>query len=139
MPREQSTHAKTASAIRKELKNNQIAYDSVKSRSFAGGSAVSINMTDAPPNICEQAKSIVAKYVYGHFDGMDDLYTADNLNPDIPQVKYVHVTNLPSKEMKEEISNFVNNYYGENYSDPFIAVQLFSGYFSDFWDKKLEN
>ena len=138
MSQKQSVHARTASAIRKELKSNHITYDSVKSKSYAGGSSVSICLTDAAPHICEQAKSIVAKYTYGHFDSMDDLYSNNNFNSNIPQVKYAHVSNFPSKQMQEEISNFIINYYGEKDSNPLKAHQLFSGYIPVFWNKKLE-
>jgi hypothetical protein len=87
--KQQSTHALAAKMIRKELKK---AYPNttftVRARSFSGGDSVDIEWTDGPTD--KQVADITAKYQYGHFDGIQDLYENTNRRIDIPQVRFVH-------------------------------------------------
>jgi hypothetical protein len=81
-------HARTAKAIRKELKKNfpDVKF-SVRGNSFAGGDDVRIEWTDGPSE--KAVEKVVNKYQYGDFDGMRDIYEYTNTREDIPQVKYV--------------------------------------------------
>jgi hypothetical protein len=83
-----SSHALTAQAIRKELKQHfpSIKF-SVKSDSFAGGDSVYVEWYNGPTY--DMVSSVVSKYQYGKFDGMFDIYEHSNSRKDIPQVKYV--------------------------------------------------
>jgi hypothetical protein len=83
-----SPHAACAAHIRKAL---AAAFPGtvfkVTSQSFSGGNSVHIGWTDGPKS--KDVEAITNQYQYGSFDGMQDLYSADNSRDDIPQVKYV--------------------------------------------------
>ena len=87
MIKELTEHARTAKAIRKELKKNFGVKFHVKSRDFAGGDDVRIYWTDGPSE--NEVEKVVNKYQYGSFDGMKDMYEYTNDRKDIAQVKYV--------------------------------------------------
>lgn len=106
-----STHAHAAKLIRQELKALGIPAR-VKADSFAGGSSVDIYLTDAPKDINALANTIGKKYQYGHFDGMTDCYEYSNKNGNLPQVKYVHITNEMSGTKKQEIWENVRRRFG---------------------------
>lgn len=99
-----TTAAKTAAAIRKEIKE---AFPNIKirciSENFAGGNSVTVYLYDQPKHIYEAIKKICDKYMYGHFDGMTDCYLMSNRNDAIPQVKYISVDNSMTKEMEQKI------------------------------------
>ena len=96
-----TTHAATAKAIRQELKSIfPTVKFSVTSESFSMGNAVRIGWEDGAT--VEQVDSIVKKYQYGSFNGMEDLYEIDNNNDDIPQVKYVQTSRNFSEAAKRE-------------------------------------
>lgn len=102
MKKEKSIQAKTAQAIRQELKKAfpQTQFK-VTSDSFAGGDSVDVRWTNGPSEA--QIQRLIGKYQYGHFDGMQDLYENTNRRHDIPQVKYVQW----SREISEDIMNEV--------------------------------
>jgi hypothetical protein len=86
-----STHAKTAKAVRTELKQNwpNVKFK-VASRSFANGNSVDIGVPRGfiqRDVLCE----LVRKYQYGTTDAMTDSYDMSNVRNDIPQVKFVSV------------------------------------------------
>lgn len=87
--------AQAAQLIRADLKQ---AYPDLKSRvnssTFAGGDEVRVTLLveDIEHYITWQTvKDFLSKYEAGSFDGMNDLYTYDNLREDIPQVKWLFV------------------------------------------------
>jgi len=99
-----SPHAQAAAWIRTEIKK---AYPGLKfsctSESFSMGNSVRVEIYDQPPEIKEAIETIVKKYQYGHFDGMNDIYEYSNNRKDLPQVKYVTLTNNISDEKQQEI------------------------------------
>ena len=106
-----STHAETAKAIRKELKNLFPACKfRVNSQSFSGGTAVDVKWTDGPT--VAAVDSVVNKYQYGHFDGMTDYYDASNRRNDIPQAKYVHTHRSFSEGVRAAATAKVAKYWG---------------------------
>jgi hypothetical protein len=92
--------AQAAAAIRKELKENfpQIKF-SVKSENYAGGNSVNISWVDGVPE--SKVKAITSKYEYGTFNGMNDIYEYDNVNDNLPQVKYISEIRTISNEIYE--------------------------------------
>ena len=116
MKKEMSEHAKAAKAIRNELKaafpGTQF---SVRSDSFAGGTAVDVSWTDGP---CGQSvDAIINKYQYGHFDGMQDLYEYSNHRDDLPQVKYVMSQRSISADTEATIKNKIATDYAIDMND----------------------
>lgn len=81
--------SKTAQAIRNELK---ALYPHIKfrvsSHTYSGGNSVRVGWVNGPTSD-EICKNVTGKYQYGHFNGMEDIYENDNINNDIPQVKYL--------------------------------------------------
>jgi len=89
-----------AASIRTELKNNFPTYKfSVTSDNFSGGDSVRISWKDGPTT--KQIDSIVNKYQYGHFNGMEDIYEYSNNIEGLPQTKYVST----SREINPELKN----------------------------------
>ena len=69
--------AQCAAAIRTELKTKfPDCKFSVTSENFSGGDSVHISWKDGPTT--KQVDSIVNKYQYGHFNGMEDIYEYSN-------------------------------------------------------------
>lgn len=85
-----STPAQAAKMIRQDLKQAfpEVSF-SVTSKRYSGGSSVSIAYENGPT--CEAVDTLVGKYEYGHFDGMEDIYRYSNTAYDLPQVKFVQV------------------------------------------------
>lgn len=101
MKKQISSHAAAAKAIRKELK---AAFPgtkfSVTAQTFSMGDSVHISWTNS---ICEdKVTSIVDKYQYGSFNGMEDIYENDNDRKDISQVKFVQTNRKISDEVYEK-------------------------------------
>ena len=97
-----STVAQCAAAIRSELKS---AFPGIKfsvtSKSFSMGNAVRISYTDGPTKTA--VDELTAKYQYGSFNSMEDLYEHDNVNADLPQAKYIAISRQMSNETKAAI------------------------------------
>ena len=86
-----SRHAMAAKAIREELKK---AYPGVKFsvRSSTASLCSAVDVKTAHKFSYEQQQEIyrlLDKFEMGSFDGMTDCYDYDNVNYNIPQVKYV--------------------------------------------------
>lgn len=111
MSKTKSLHAMAAQAIRKELaaKYPTVIF-SVKSKSYSGGNSVDVSWNEGPPS--EAVQTLINKYQYGHFDGMQDLYEYSNTRKDIPQVKYV----FAQRDYSEEFVAFLLKEL-----DPFFA------------------
>jgi len=95
----QSNQAQAAAAIREELKAKFPGVKfSVTSEGFSMGDAVRVNWTDGPTD--DEVTNITAKYEYGHFNGMEDIYEYSNRRDDIPQTKYLTTSRKKSEETK---------------------------------------
>lgn len=125
-----TTAAQTAKAIKKELgKEFPAVKFSVKSQVYSGGSSVDVEWTDGPTT--EQVETIVGKYEYGHFNGMDDMYEISNSREDIPQVKYVMTRRSMSQQVQEQLRDHVaQNYVGAQGVGYFDFVKEQGEYFN---------
>lgn len=101
-----SPHAAVAKLIRADLKKRVIKA-SVTSESYYGGDAVRISLTDQPPSVARELKKQYSCYVYGEFNGMEDIYEFTNRRHDIPQVKFLFVESSRSPEMRGKIKEFI--------------------------------
>lgn len=107
-----SQQAQVAKIIRKALKERGIKA-SVTSESYSMGNSVRVEVTDLLKSEHEFLQRAFAKYQYGHFDGMNDIYEHSNTREDIPQTKFLFITNNLSEALKEEIYQEVRKtWYG---------------------------
>lgn len=86
-----SRHAMAAKAIREELKK---AYPGIKFsvRSSTAALCSAVDVKTAHKFSYEQQQEIyrlLNRFQMGSFDGMTDCYDYDNVNYNIPQVKYI--------------------------------------------------
>jgi hypothetical protein len=100
--KQQSTQAQVAKLVRQQLKAMGIRAK-VTSDSFAGGNSVDVRCVDLPAGKVRELEKLFKKYQYGHFNGMEDIYEISNSRDDLPQVKYLHVTNELSDERKQSV------------------------------------
>lgn len=106
-----TTSAQAAKAIRQELKASfPTTKFNVRSKQFVGGESVDIGWTDGPTSAA--VDSIVNKYRYGHYNGMEDIYEYSNCRKDIPQAKYIIINHHLSPEVKESIKAKIMKDYG---------------------------
>lgn len=114
---------------------------SVRSENYANGCSVNVGYTDQPPHIHKAISSLAAKYQYGHFDGMNDIYEYTNVK-DMPQAKFVFCRNDMSAEMREEIKAYFQSHYSQEDINSFNGGDkiwmLFCGSYcyEDFWESK---
>lgn len=92
------------------------------SESFAGGNSVHVEYTDQPPAVHKAIGEELAKYQFGHFDGMTDSYEYSNWNDNIPQTKYLSLNNNFSDALKQRAWEFIRTCYNtdglpETYSE----------------------
>ena len=140
----QSNHAAAAAAIRAELKRRGIA-GTVRAHSYSGGSSVNANVADLPPGIAAQLDAFCRSYECGSFDSSTDCYDYSNRRADLPQVKFVFVTNHISDQMSARIWDYCRSHYGlsntdrnayipnmDCYGDTLIR-RVFDGRVGDFW------
>jgi len=97
-----SPHALAGANLRKELKHR---YPNTKFKvgtsSYSGGSSVRVQYEDGPK--IDDVQAIVNKYVYGHFNGMEDIYEYDkDASDEYGEVKYGLVDREYSKAVLEE-------------------------------------
>jgi hypothetical protein len=74
--------------FKKEFKGLKIR---ARSSNFANGNSVTVYANFKCQADLDRAHSLAAKYQYGHFDGMTDMYEYSNPRSDIPQAKFVSV------------------------------------------------
>jgi len=110
MARQMSTQAQAAAQIRKHLKGMNIKA-SVTSESFAGGNAVRVEVENLNPETHAKVDAFCKQYQLGHFDGMTDYYDYSNSRDDIPQAKYVSISNHFTDSMKQKAWDFVRAEY----------------------------
>ena len=83
--------ARCAAEIRKILKEKNIKA-SVKSQSYSMGDSVTVTIQEIiNPEIYNALKEELAKYQYGHYNGMEDIYENTNCIDEIPQTKHLFV------------------------------------------------
>ena len=83
--------ARCAAEIRKILKQKNIKA-SVRSEQFSMGNSVDVEIKEIiDPEVYKALQEELAKYQYGHFDGMYDIYENSNLREDIPQTKFLFI------------------------------------------------
>lgn len=121
--RELSDHAKAAKLIRAELKKHGIT-GRVRARTASMMTAVDVDVTDLAPWTRRELDAFVGQFQYGHFDGMDDSYHYSNSRDDLPQVKYAHVHNRLSEELKAEIEAWIESFYAPGHD--LTAWQIFN-------------
>lgn len=97
-----TTAAQAAKMIRTALTAQGLAV-TVKSRNFSMGNSVDVSMTDQKPEIAKLVRMYCGKFQAGSFDAMQDMYEYSNVKSDLPQAKYVHVSNDISDAMREAI------------------------------------
>lgn len=99
--RKMSEQAQVASIARKAIKAMGLT-GTARSDSFAGGDSVDVTVNNPTPKQMEELESSLAKYEYGSFNGMEDIYEYTNTRSDIPQTKYLHIGAEFSDELKQE-------------------------------------
>ncbi len=83
--------ARCAAEIRKILKDKNVKA-SVRSEQFSMGNSVDVEIKDLiDPEVYKALQEGLAKYQYGHFDGMYDIYEYSNSREDIPQTKFLSI------------------------------------------------
>ncbi len=83
--------ARCAAEIRKIIKDAKIKA-SVRCKSYSMGDSVTVEIQEIiNPEIYNALKEELAKYQYGHFNGMEDIYENTNCIDEIPQTKYLFV------------------------------------------------
>jgi hypothetical protein len=118
--------AQAAKAIKQELKKTFPGIKfSVRSDNFSMGDSVHIGWTDGPT--VKQVDTVVDKYQYGHFNGMEDIYENSNNRNDLPQAKFVMADRKISEEryqkeleiLKKDYNGYenatVDSYVNDNY------------------------
>ncbi|MEE9302198.1 MAG: LPD29 domain-containing protein [Thiotrichaceae bacterium] len=102
-------HSQAAALIRKELKANGIPAK-VRSESYSMGSSISVRLLNNPlPITVSKVTEAVAKYQYGHFNGMEDIYEHSNSREDIPQAKHVFVEADYTDDFKQLAWDHIRN------------------------------
>jgi len=103
--KEKSIAAKTAKAIRKDLKQRfpNVKF-SIRSQTFPLGNAVNVVWTDGPMK--QQVRKITGKYQYGEYNIISGTYEINNQRNDIPQVKYI---NTPCRRMSYAAEDIIIN------------------------------
>jgi hypothetical protein len=83
--------ARCAAEIRKILKDKNIKA-SVRSDQFSMGNSVDVEIKEiVDPKVYKDLQDRLAKYQYGHFNGMEDIYEYSNDRDDIPQTKFLSI------------------------------------------------
>jgi len=104
-----SEQAQAAQAIRKELKAHGIKA-SVTSASGSMTSSVRVQLADlVAPWTLKAIEKFANRYQMGHFDGMVDMYEYSNTNDDLPQVKFVFVSNGGDDSDKQRAYEYLLN------------------------------
>ena len=83
--------AKCAAEIRKILKAKNIKA-SVRSKNYSMGDSVNVEIKEIiDPEVYKALEEELAKYQYGHFNGMEDIYEYSNNVEGIPQTKFLFI------------------------------------------------
>ena len=83
--------ARCAAEIRKILKA-KIITASVRSKNYSMGDSVNVEIKEIiDPEVYKALEEELAKYQYGHFNGMEDIYEYSNNVEGIPQTKFLFI------------------------------------------------
>jgi len=144
--------AQAAAMIRKELKNNGIKA-SVTSASGSMTSSVRVQLADlVAPWTLQAIENFCNKFQMGHFDGMIDLYEYSNTNDNLPQAKFVFVSNGRTDDDRQRAYDYLRGNWGgyegkpEKYEDAanergaseWVSTEVhrvLCGAMGDFWTK----
>lgn len=108
--------AQAAALIRKELKANGIKA-TVRSASGSMTSSVRIQLANmVAPWTLQAIENFCNKFQMGHFDGMVDCYEYSNTNDDLPQVKFVFVSNGRTDDDRQRAYEYLLKEY-DGYQD----------------------
>lgn len=111
MTKQVSNHAAVSKLLRKFCKDNNIPVKSIRSKTYTGGSSVYVVLKNANQDQYELVKNEADRYEYGHFDGMNDMYVASNVNNDIPQVKFTFVDIEFEDEYRQKALDLLHELY----------------------------
>lgn len=130
-----SAHAAVAKLCRQYCKSIGVECRA-SSESYSMGNSVRVKIFDQSPAIKQQLESEFAKYQYGHFDGMTDMYEYTNSRNDIPQTKYLFIENRYSPEMEQKAWEFMRvncsgaDEYPVNFKEVPSAAQVWNEWVS---------
>lgn len=108
MTKQITEHAQVAKLIRAELKKNGIG-GTVRAKSYAGGSSVSVTLSDELPATVASVERFCAGFQAGHFDGMHDIYEYRKVSG--PPVKFVFVRCDYSDEVRAAAWDYCRAYW----------------------------
>ena len=116
-----SSHARAAKNMRKELgKAFPAVKFSVKARSFAGGDSIDVYWTLGPTD--KEVEDITNKYIYGTFDGMQDLAGEDRsaygkaVDLVLGRTRFVSVHREYPRELLEKVGAMIAEIQGVEYA-----------------------
>jgi len=113
--RTQSQQSQVAKLCKKYCKSINVKCKA-KSESFSMGDSVNVTVYDQSPEVMKQLRVEFSQYQYGHFDGMQDMYESSNRRDDIPQTKFLTVSNEFSEDLLQSAWTWVRSYF-ESASD----------------------
>lgn len=116
--------------FKKELGAN---VKSARSEIYAGGSSVNVEIADPRPELVKAAEAIADEYVYGHFNGMEDIYEYNGVDNGKPKVSFVFVRPEYSAEVRKAAEHYAeaSGYNEENYGYSYLYKVLSK---PEFWD-----
>ena len=130
--------AQATTQVRRKLREAGITADSIRSSTFSGGNSVTILLTDVRPGIVQRVQEICQPHVIGNFDGMTDTYVyRPSRDPETPRVKYLHVNNQMSREIRERITAFGKERF-RDYDHQRDHHRLFDGRLPHFWEEEMQ-
>ena len=107
MMKKMSDAALAAKAIKARFKSELgLKVISARSEIYAGGSSVNIDIANPRPEVLEAAERIANEYVYGHFNGMEDIYEFDAPDNGNPKVSFVFVNPHWDGDIMERAKDF---------------------------------
>lgn len=111
--RELSPAAQVAKLCRQYLKGKGIKC-SATSENYSMGNSVNVKVFNQSPDVMKMINDEFAQYQGGHFNGMEDIYEYSNSRNDIPQTKYLFVSNEISDELKQQAWEWLRAKYPGN-------------------------
>lgn len=106
---------------------------SARSENYAGGSSIHIEVIDPRPELLEAAKVIERDYVYGRFNGMEDIYEYDSVDNGKPKVSFVFIRGHYSDKVREAAEEYAaaKGYSEEHFGYSYLYKVLSM---PEFWD-----
>jgi hypothetical protein len=97
------------------------------------GNSVTVTVTDVPYPKLEEIRGKFAKYQYGSFNGMEDIYEMDNTRDDIPQTKYLSIDSNYTDELRQEAWEWFRT--NEQIEDAPENQADLNNYYEDIWGR----